>query len=204
MWEGLHSPGLEFWRALKDGDIEGAVKLYNTALAGIPYQTSPAERVPCTAPCFDAPAWGWGYRLRGRFRRTVGGAILVLSRAAWWCWSSPARARARSVRLRRGAEADRGEGLFKAPMTGRARCDDRGHRYRRGKARGRGLDSKNDEAKRGDGYERRAPDPAHRMYHFEKLRRMNCLYVDKSARLRNLRRGRSVVLSLPPPAVRRR
>ena len=26
------------WRALKDGDIEGAVKLYNTALAGIPYQ----------------------------------------------------------------------------------------------------------------------------------------------------------------------
>ena len=36
--EGFTALGSNLWRALKDGDIEGAVKLYNTALAGIPYQ----------------------------------------------------------------------------------------------------------------------------------------------------------------------
>ena len=36
--EGFTALGSSLWRALKDGDIEGAVKLYNTALAGIPYQ----------------------------------------------------------------------------------------------------------------------------------------------------------------------
>ena len=36
--EGFTSLGSNLWRALKDGDIDGAVKLYNTALAGIPYQ----------------------------------------------------------------------------------------------------------------------------------------------------------------------
>nr|WP_314719103.1 AAA family ATPase [uncultured Fretibacterium sp.] len=36
--EGFTTLGSNLWRALKDGDIEGVVKLYNTALAGIPYQ----------------------------------------------------------------------------------------------------------------------------------------------------------------------
>ena len=36
--EGFTALGSNLWRALRDGDIEGAVKLYNTALAGIPYQ----------------------------------------------------------------------------------------------------------------------------------------------------------------------
>ena len=36
--EGFTALGSNLWRALKDGDIEGAVRLYNTALAGIPYQ----------------------------------------------------------------------------------------------------------------------------------------------------------------------
>ena len=36
--EGFTALGSNLWRALEDGDIEGAVKLYNTALAGIPYQ----------------------------------------------------------------------------------------------------------------------------------------------------------------------
>ena len=36
--EGFTALGSNLWRVLKDGDIEGAVKLYNTALAGIPYQ----------------------------------------------------------------------------------------------------------------------------------------------------------------------
>ena len=36
--EDFTALGSNLWRALKDGDIEGAVKLYNTALAGIPYQ----------------------------------------------------------------------------------------------------------------------------------------------------------------------
>ena len=36
--EGFTTLGSNLWRALKDGDIDGAVKLYNTALAGIPYQ----------------------------------------------------------------------------------------------------------------------------------------------------------------------
>ena len=36
--EGFTPLGSNLWRALKDGDIEGAVRLYNTALAGIPYQ----------------------------------------------------------------------------------------------------------------------------------------------------------------------
>ena len=36
--EGFTALGSSLWRALEDGDIEGAVKLYNTALAGIPYQ----------------------------------------------------------------------------------------------------------------------------------------------------------------------
>ena len=36
--EGYVSIGTELWKALRDGDIEGAVRLYNTALAGIPYQ----------------------------------------------------------------------------------------------------------------------------------------------------------------------
>ena len=36
--EGFTALGSNLWRALEDGDIDGAVKLYNTALAGIPYQ----------------------------------------------------------------------------------------------------------------------------------------------------------------------
>ena len=36
--EGFTALGSNLWRALRDGDIEGAVRLYNTALAGIPYQ----------------------------------------------------------------------------------------------------------------------------------------------------------------------
>ena len=36
--EGFTALGSNLWRALKDGDIEGVVRLYNTALAGIPYQ----------------------------------------------------------------------------------------------------------------------------------------------------------------------
>ena len=36
--EGFTALGSNLWRVLGDGDIEGAVKLYNTALAGIPYQ----------------------------------------------------------------------------------------------------------------------------------------------------------------------
>ena len=36
--EGFTALGSNLWRALKEGNIEGAVKLYNTALAGIPYQ----------------------------------------------------------------------------------------------------------------------------------------------------------------------
>ena len=36
--EGYVSIGTELWKALRNGDIEGAVRLYNTALAGIPYQ----------------------------------------------------------------------------------------------------------------------------------------------------------------------
>jgi len=36
--EGFTALGSNLWRALKEGNIEGAVKLYNTALASIPYQ----------------------------------------------------------------------------------------------------------------------------------------------------------------------
>ena len=36
--EGFTALGSSLWRALKDGDVEEAVKLYNTALSGIPYQ----------------------------------------------------------------------------------------------------------------------------------------------------------------------
>ena len=36
--EGFTALGSNLWRALRDGDIEGAVKLYNTALADIFYQ----------------------------------------------------------------------------------------------------------------------------------------------------------------------
>ena len=131
--EGFTALGSNLWRALKDGDIEGAVKLYNTALAGIPYQDFTQQNESLYRSLFLMLLRGAGVTAQGeRFRRTVDGATSwSFSRAARWCWSSSwhgARARSQGFGTRGGSRSRR-----------RARRDVRGHRRRCKKAHGARL-----------------------------------------------------------------
>ncbi|MBO4793884.1 MAG: AAA family ATPase, partial [Deltaproteobacteria bacterium] len=77
--EGYTAIGSRLWRALKGGDIDGALSLYNTALAGIPYEDFMKQSESLYRALFLMLLRGAGISATGELHSSRGRSDLVVT-----------------------------------------------------------------------------------------------------------------------------